>query len=80
MTKLLSSVNDIKFATWTNSNEQFGKYASKLGLLIKKNEFKNAKKLIEMKSTQIQTFISESEHQIENVLGKEILVEINSYK
>ena len=63
--------------TFKGFNEQFEKYTSKLGLLIKKNEFKNAKKLIEMKSTQIQTFISESEHQIENVLGKEVLVENN---
>jgi hypothetical protein len=58
-------------------NEYFDKYTSKLDLLIKKKEFKNVRKLMEMKSSQIQTFISETEHQIDNVIGKEKLLENN---
>ncbi len=58
-------------------NEQFEKYTSKLDLFLKKNEFKNAKKLMEMKSTQIQTFISETEVQLDNVIGKENVLDNN---
>ncbi|MFX1259761.1 MAG: hypothetical protein ACFFAN_18060, partial [Promethearchaeota archaeon] len=58
-------------------NDKFDKYNSKLELFIKKKEFSNVKKLIEMKSTQIQTFISETEHQIDNLIGKEKIFEDN---
>ncbi|MFW9899221.1 MAG: hypothetical protein ACFFDO_08170 [Candidatus Thorarchaeota archaeon] len=58
-------------------NDKFEKYNSKLELFIKKKEFDNVKKLIDMKSTQIQTFISETEHQIDNLIGKEKISEDN---
>ena len=56
-------------------NDKFNKYNSKLRLFIKKKDFANVKKLMDMKSTQIQTFISETEHQIDNIIGNEKLFE-----
>jgi hypothetical protein len=58
-------------------NDKFEKYNLKLELLIKKKEFDNVKKLMDMKSTQIQTFISEIEYQIDNLIGKEKISEDN---
>lgn len=56
-------------------NDIFDDFNSKLNGLIKKKEFINAKKLLEMKTTQIQTFISETEHEIDNIIGKESTIE-----
>lgn len=53
-------------------NDYFEDFHSKLTFLINKKEFSNVNKLIEMKSTQIQTFISETENQIDNIIGKEL--------
>jgi hypothetical protein len=42
----------------------------KIKSLIKKNEFSDVNKLIEMNTSQIQGFIEESENQIDNIVGK----------
>ena len=54
-------------------NDNFEEFNSKLTFLINKKEFSNVKKLIDMKSTQIQTFIGETENQLEAIIGKEKL-------
>ena len=59
-------------------NDDFNKLSSKLEFLIKKNEFKDAKKLIEMNSTQIQNYIEETEKQIDVILGKQKIFENNN--
>ena len=59
-------------------NEDFNKLVDKLDFLIKKSEFSNGKRLIEMNSTQIQNFIEESENQIDAILGKEKIFEDNN--
>ena len=51
-------------------NSQFETLNSKIKSLIKKNEFSDVKKLIEMNTSQIQGFIEESENQIDNIIGK----------
>jgi HEAT repeat protein len=51
-------------------NNNFDKLNSKFEVLIQKNEFSDAKKLIEMNTKQIQNFILEYETQIDNVIGK----------
>ncbi|MEJ2296005.1 MAG: hypothetical protein P8Y23_14715 [Candidatus Lokiarchaeota archaeon] len=51
-------------------NNQFDTLNSKIKSLIKKNEFSDVKKLIEMNNSQIQVFIEESENQIDNIIGK----------
>ena len=52
-------------------NDDFDNFNSKLTLLIKKKEFDEANKLINAKTSQIQTFISETEVQIDNIIGRE---------
>ncbi|MFX1316415.1 MAG: HEAT repeat domain-containing protein [Promethearchaeota archaeon] len=59
-------------------NDNFSKLNSKLEFLIKKSEFSDAKKLIEISSSQVQNFIEESEKQIENIIGKEKIFEDNN--
>ena len=59
-------------------NEDFDKLGDKIELLIKKNEFSNTKILIELNSTQIQTYIEETERQIDVILGKEKVFEDNN--
>jgi HEAT repeat protein len=59
-------------------NEDFNILSDKLEFLIKKNEFTDAKRLIEMNSTQIQNYIEESEKQIDSILGKEKIFEDNN--
>ncbi|MFX1456239.1 MAG: hypothetical protein ACFFDB_12765 [Promethearchaeota archaeon] len=59
-------------------NDNFSSLTSKLEFLIKKNEFSDAKKLIKLNSTQIQNYIEETEKQIENVIGKEKVLEDNN--
>jgi HEAT repeat protein len=59
-------------------NDNFGALTSKLEFLVKKNEFSDAKKLVNLNSTQIQTYIQETEKQIENVIGKEKVLEDNN--
>ncbi len=51
-------------------NNQFDTLDSKIKSLIKKDEFSDVKKVIEMNTTQIQSFIEESENQIDNIIGK----------
>ncbi len=53
-------------------NDNFEEFHPKLNFLINKNEFSNVQKLIDMKSNQLQTFISETENQIESIIGKEL--------
>ena len=52
-------------------NDDFDNFNSKLTLLLKKKEFNEANKLINAKISQIQTFISETEVQIDNIIGRE---------
>jgi hypothetical protein len=59
-------------------NDNFGTLFSKLDFLIKTNEFNDGKKLIEMNTRQIQNYIEETDKQIENILGKEKLLEDNN--
>ena len=59
-------------------NDNFSKLNFKLEFLIKKSEFSDAKKLIEMNSSQVQNFIEESEKQIENIVDKEKIFEDNN--
>ena len=54
-------------------NDNFEEFQPKLNFLINKKEFSNVKKLIVMKSNQIHTFISETENQIDSIIGKEKL-------
>ncbi|MFX1257058.1 MAG: hypothetical protein ACFFAN_04315, partial [Promethearchaeota archaeon] len=58
-------------------NDNFNELNSKLALLIKKKEFANVRKIMDMKSTQIKTFISETENQIDHLLGKEKIFQDN---
>jgi len=51
-------------------NSNFNMLESKLETLLQKNEFADAKKLIEINSKQIQNFILEYETQIDNIVGK----------
>ena len=59
-------------------NDNFGTLFSKLDFLIKTNEFTDGKKLIELNTRQIQNYIEETDKQIENILGKEKLLEDNN--
>ncbi|MGV9205951.1 MAG: hypothetical protein ACOC44_18220, partial [Promethearchaeia archaeon] len=56
-------------------NDNFDNLSSKIELLTRKKKFAQAKKLMEINSTQIQNFISETEDQIDNLIGKEIFAE-----
>ncbi|MFX1425986.1 MAG: hypothetical protein ACFFBE_05995 [Promethearchaeota archaeon] len=58
--------------------DNFGTLYSKLDFLLKTNEFTDGKKLIEMNSRQIQSYIEETDDQIENILGKEKVLEDNN--
>ncbi|MHA1461290.1 MAG: hypothetical protein ACTSO8_07390, partial [Promethearchaeota archaeon] len=51
-------------------NDKFDNLKSKLEMLLKKSEFSDAKKLIEMNTNQIQNYIEEYENQIDNLTGK----------
>jgi hypothetical protein len=51
-------------------NDNFDNLNSKLDQLVKKSEFSDAKKFIEMNQTQIQGFIEDYESQIDNIIGK----------
>ena len=59
-------------------NDSFNILKRKLEFLIKKNEFLDAQKLIEMNYTQIQNYIEETEKQIDNLIGKEKIFEDNN--
>ncbi|MFX0082965.1 MAG: hypothetical protein ACFE94_14545 [Candidatus Hodarchaeota archaeon] len=59
-------------------NDNFETLLSKLEFLIKTNEFSDGQKLLEMNSRQIQNYIAETDKQIENILGKEKLLEDNN--
>ena len=51
-------------------NNNFDNIKSKLERLLKKSEFSDARKLIEMTTNQIQNYIEEYENQIDNLVGK----------
>ena len=51
-------------------NNNFDGLKIKLDTLLKKSEFSDARKLIEMNTNQIQNFIVEYENQIDNIIGK----------
>jgi len=51
-------------------NDSFVNLESKLGILLKRSEFSDARKLIEMNTNQIQNFIEDYENQIDNIVGK----------
>ena len=51
-------------------NNKFEGLKIKFDLLIKKSEFSDARKLIELNTNQIQNFIVEYENQIDNIIGK----------
>ncbi|MHA2009543.1 MAG: HEAT repeat domain-containing protein [Promethearchaeota archaeon] len=59
-------------------SDNFSTLTSKLEVLLKKNEFSDVRKLIEMNSNQIQNYVEESEKQIENIIGKEKVLEDNN--
>lgn len=51
-------------------NENFENLKAKLDTFLKKSEFSDARKLIEMNTNQIQNYIEEYENQIDNLIGK----------
>ncbi|MBY8987677.1 MAG: hypothetical protein KGD61_04430 [Candidatus Lokiarchaeota archaeon] len=51
-------------------NDNFDDLKSKLDTLLKKSEFSDVRKLIEMNTNQIQNYIEDYENQIDNVVGK----------
>jgi len=51
-------------------NTNFDGLKIKFDTLLKKSEFSDANKLIEMNTNQIQNFIVEYENQIDNIIGK----------
>ncbi len=51
-------------------NNNFDGLKIKLDTLLKKSEFSDVRKLIEMNTNQIQNFIVEYENQIDNIIGK----------
>jgi len=59
-------------------NDKFNKLSTKLEYLIKKNEFAHVKKLLKMKSTQIRTFIEETDSHLEDFIGKEKIYQDNN--
>jgi hypothetical protein len=54
-------------------NTNFDILKQKFGLLIDRSEFNQAKKLLEMQSSQILSFIDETERQLDNILGNKNL-------
>jgi HEAT repeat protein/polyhydroxyalkanoate synthesis regulator phasin len=53
-----------------NFNENFENLNKKIDQLIKKTEFNDAKKIMEMNQKQIQNFIEDYENQIDTIIGK----------
>jgi len=51
-------------------NDKFEQLNAKVSQLIKKNEFSDSKKFLEMNQKQIQNFIEEYENQIDTIIGK----------
>jgi len=51
-------------------NDNFVSLESKLSILLKRSEFSDARKLIEMNTNHIQNFIEDYENQIDNIIGK----------
>ena len=51
-------------------NDNFDNLKSKLETFLKKSEFSDARKLIDMNTNQIQNYIEEYENQIDNLIGK----------
>ncbi|MFW9818138.1 MAG: hypothetical protein ACFFE5_00905 [Candidatus Thorarchaeota archaeon] len=59
-------------------SEDFDKLTNKLEILIKKNEFTDAKRLVDMNTTQIQNYIEDTDKQIDVILGRENIFEDNN--
>ncbi|MGQ4873835.1 MAG: HEAT repeat domain-containing protein [Promethearchaeia archaeon] len=59
-------------------NENLNKFNSKFNYFLKRNKFVQAKKLIREQSSQIQSFIEQIENQLDNLIGKEKLLEDNN--
>ncbi len=59
-------------------NDNFENIISKIEFEIKKKEFASAKHLIEVNSAQIQSFIEDMERQIEDLIGKEKILQDNN--
>lgn len=53
-----------------NFNDKFEQLNEKVSQLIKKNEFNDSKKFIEMNQKQVQNFIEDYENQIDTIIGK----------
>jgi len=53
-----------------NFNENFENLTRKIDQLVKKSEFNDAKKIIEMNQKQIQNYIEDYENQIDTIIGK----------
>ncbi len=60
-------------------NDNFHNLNNKIEVLIKKNEFSDAEKLIDMNSTQIKNYFEETEKQIDIIIGKEKNFEDNRF-
>ena len=59
-------------------NYDFNNLSSKLEFLFKKDDFSDARKLLEMNSTQVQNFIEDTEKQISIIIGNEKSFEDNN--
>ncbi len=59
-------------------NDNFPQLNSKLDYVVKKKEFSKAYQLLEVDSNQIHVFIEEIEKSIEDVLGKDVIIEDNN--
>ena len=59
-------------------SDDFNNLSDKLEFLFKKEEFSDAKKLIEMNSTQVQNYIEDTEKQINIIIGNEKIFEDNN--
>ncbi|MBD3193986.1 MAG: hypothetical protein GF317_02955 [Candidatus Lokiarchaeota archaeon] len=59
-------------------NNNFDTLKAKLDLLISKSGFEESKRMIDMNSSQIKSFIEETEKQIDNVIEKENIFQKNN--
>ncbi|MFX1304603.1 MAG: HEAT repeat domain-containing protein [Promethearchaeota archaeon] len=74
----IQSIITEKIEGMKNFNEDFHKLINKFDFLIKKNEFSDAKRLIEINTMQIQNYIEDAEKKIDIILGKEKIFEDNN--
>jgi hypothetical protein len=59
-------------------NDNFPQLNRKLEYVVKKKEFSKAYQLLDVDSNQIHAFIEETEKSIEDVLGKDVIIEDNN--